>query len=138
MRARRLVSAAPFAFLVIPLHFAMTALMVFVLEIMKAFNIRITEASGILDAQSGGSGLSLLPDLPVFQPQDIGFLSTLSMVALISMTISNALTPKFALGGHALITAFFGGITLLMTGFNLFRYPFHSGRDPVAFGVVGG
>ena len=123
MRARRMVSAAPFAFLVIPLHFAMTALMVFVLEIMKAFNTRITEAAGILDAQSDGSGLSLLPSLPVFQPQDIGFLSTLSMVALVSMTISNALTPKFALGGHALIAAFFGGITLIMTGLNLFIIP---------------
>ena len=123
MRARRLGAAAPFAFLVIPLHFAMTALMVFVLEIMKAFNTRITEASAILEAQSEGSGLSLLPSLPVFQPQDLGLLSILTMVALISMTISNSLTPKFALGGHALVAAFFGGITLLMTGFNLLLIP---------------
>jgi flagellar protein FlaJ len=44
MRARRNVSATPFAFLTIPLHFAMTGLMVFILEIMKAFNERITAA----------------------------------------------------------------------------------------------
>ena len=123
MRARRLGAAAPFAFLVVPLHFTMTALMVFVLEIMKAFNTRITEAATVLEAQSEGSGLSLLPSPPVFQPQALGLLSTLTMVALISMTISNALTPKFALGGHALIVAFFGGITLMMTGFNLFLIP---------------
>ena len=123
MRARRLGAAAPFAFLVIPLHFAMTALMVFVLEIMRAFNTRITEASALLESQSEGSGLSLLPSLPVFQPQDLGLLSTLTMVALISMTLSNALTPKFALGGHALIAALFGGITLIMTGMNLFVIP---------------
>ena len=71
MRARRSVAAAPFAFLVVPLHFAMTALMVFVLEIMRAFNTRIAMASTELESQSGGSGLSMLPDLPVFQPHDV-------------------------------------------------------------------
>jgi flagellar protein FlaJ len=123
MRSRRLVSAAPFAFLVIPLHFAMTGLMVFVLEIMKAFNSRITEAATTLEAQSEGSGLALLPSLPVFQSHDMGMLSLLTMVALVPMTISNALTPKFALGGHSMLTALFGGITLIMTGFNLFIIP---------------
>ena len=123
MRARRLGAAAPFAFLVVPLHYAMTGLMVFVLEIMKSFNSRISESAAVLEAQSEGSGLSLLPSLPVFQPHDLGLLSTLTMVALMSMTISNALTPKFALGGHTLIVAFFGGITLIMTGFNLMVIP---------------
>ena len=123
MRARRNVSAAPFAFLVVPLHFAMTALMVFVLEIMRAFNTRITEASEALSSQSGGSGMSLLPDLPVFQPHDISMLSHLTLVALVSMTISNALAPKFALGGHPIIVALFGAITCIMTGFNMFLIP---------------
>lgn len=44
MRARRTVSATPFAYLTIPLHFAMTGLMTFILEIMKSFNQVITEA----------------------------------------------------------------------------------------------
>ena len=78
MRARRSVAAAPFAFLVVPLHFAMTALMVFVLEIMRAFNTRIAMASTELESQSGGSGLSMLPDLPVFQPHDVSMLSHLT------------------------------------------------------------
>jgi flagellar protein FlaJ len=107
MLASWLGAAAPFAFLVVPLHFAMTGLMVFVLEIMRAFNTRITEAFAALEAQSDGSGLSLLPSLPVFQLQDLGLLSTLTMVGLMSMTISNALTSNFALGGHALIVVFF-------------------------------
>jgi archaellum biogenesis protein FlaJ (TadC family) len=42
---------------------------------------------------------------------------------LISMTISNALAPKFALGGHPLSTALFGGITCLMTGANMLLIP---------------
>lgn len=130
MRARRSVSAAPFAFLVVPLHFAMTGLMVFVLEIMKAFNFRISEASAALGDQSESSGLALLPSLPVFQPQDISMLSTLTIVALMSMTISNALAPKFALGGHVINVALFGGLTCIMTGFNMMVIP------PVAVRVM--
>ena len=123
MRSRRSVAAAPFAFLVIPLHFAMTGLMVFVLEIMRAFNDRISEASAQLQAQSGGSGLSLLPSLPVFQAHDITMLSVLTIVALISMTLSNSLAPKFAMGGHPIVAALFGGITCVMTGFNMLVIP---------------
>jgi len=123
MRARRAVSAAPFAFLIVPLHFAMTGLMVFVLEIMKAFSFRIGESRATLDLQSEGSGLSLLPPLPIFQDQDISMLTVLTLVALVSMTISNALAPKFALGGHVITLALFGGLTCVMTGFNMMVIP---------------
>ena len=123
MRARRSVSAAPFAFLVVPLHFAMTGLMVFVLEIMKAFSFRIGESRESLDLQTEGSGLALLPPLPIFQDQDIGMLTVLTLVALLSMTVSNALVPKFAMGGHTLTLALFGGLTCVMTGFNMLVIP---------------
>ena len=53
MRARLMVAAAPFAFLVIPLHFAMTGLMTFVLEILRAFNTHIALATEELASQSG-------------------------------------------------------------------------------------
>ncbi|MCI0792541.1 MAG: hypothetical protein J4O03_03660, partial [Chloroflexi bacterium] len=123
MRARRVVSAAPFAFLTIPLHFAMTGLMVFVLEIMKAFNVRIGLAVLDLESNSGGVGIGAAATLPVFQQQDLGLLSNMTTVALMSMTIGNALTPKFALGGHPLNTALFGAITFLMTAFNMLIIP---------------
>ena len=123
MRARRMVAATPFAFLVIPLHFAMTGLMTFVLEIIRAFNTRIALATADLAAQSGGSGIGLLPALPIFQPQDMTLMSGITMVALLSMTVSNSLAPKFALGGHPLITGVFGSITCLMMAFNMAVIP---------------
>ena len=123
MRSRRTVSAAPFAFLTIPLHFAMTGLMIFVLEIMKAVNGRITTALEEMEAYSSGTGVSAVASLPVFQSQDMTMLSAVTAIALISMTISNALAPKFALGGHSLNAAFFGSITCVMTGFNLLVIP---------------
>jgi len=123
MRARRMVSSAPFAFLVIPLHFAMTGLMMFVLEIIRAFNTRIELATEELAAQSGGEGIGLLPALPIFQSQDMFLMSGITLVALLSMTLSNALAPKFALGGHPLIMCVFGSITCLMTAFNMAVIP---------------
>ncbi|PKB79131.1 MAG: hypothetical protein BZY88_14985 [SAR202 cluster bacterium Io17-Chloro-G9] len=123
MRSRRTVSAAPFAFLTIPLHFAMTGLMIFVLEIMKSFNERITVALAEMEAYSGGTGVSAVASLPVFQEQDMTMLSTMTAIALVSMTISNALAPKFALGGHSLNAAFYGSITCIMTGVNLLIIP---------------
>ncbi len=130
MRARRVVSAAPFAYLTIPLHFAMTALMVFILEIVKAFNTLIINAVADLEAQSGGAGLASLPNLPIFNPQDTTMLTILTMFALLSFTVANALTPKFAMGGHPLNTCLFGAITCTMTGLNLMMVP------PVAAGLL--
>lgn len=130
MRARRTNSATPFAMLTIPLHFAMTALMVFILEIMKAFNFRITEAVEELESQATGGALGLLPALPVFQPQDLGLMVALTLSAVISYTISNALAPAFAKGGHPLNIALYGGITCIMSGFNMIVIP------PMAAGVL--
>ncbi|MFQ6027758.1 MAG: hypothetical protein ACE5Q6_09735 [Dehalococcoidia bacterium] len=130
MRARRNVSATPFAMLTIPLHFAMTALMVFILEIMKAFNFRITEAVTELENQSTGGALGLLPTIPVFQPQDMTLISGLTISAVLAYTVSNALAPAFARGGHPLNAALYGAITCIMTGFNMLVIP------PVASSIL--
>ena len=123
LRDRRAVSAAPFAILTIPLHFAMTALMVFILEIMITFNGEIAGAIATLDETSSGQGLALLPPLPVFENQDMSALTMITTVALISLTIANALSPKFAMGGSKLLVCLFGSITCLMTGANMLIIP---------------
>ena len=123
MRARRTVTAAPFAFLCMPLHFAMTALMVFVLELMRSFNDRIIGMTQTLDGQSVAGAAVAMPSLPVFQGQDMGLMNLVTLGALLTMTISNALAPAFALGGHPLSAALYGGLTSVMTGLNLLLIP---------------
>jgi len=130
LRDRRAVSAAPFAILTIPLHFAMTALMVFILEIMITFNSQISTAIGELQESSSGKGMDLLPPLPVFQSQDMSSLALITTVALISLTIANGLAPKFAMGGSRLLMSMFGSITCLMTGLNMLLIP------PIARGIL--
>ena len=129
LRAKRFVTATPFAYLTIPLHGAMTALLIFVMEIMRAFNGKLTEAVAELDAQRPGASLSM-PNLPVFQPSDITETTVLTMGAVIVLTIANTLAPKFATGGHHLKLAFYGSIMCTLSGLNLILIP------PVASSLI--
>lgn len=130
MRARRNNSATPFAFLAMPLHFAMTALMIFILEIMKTFNQIITVAVAELEKESSGAALGALPALPVFQPQNLDMISYLTVAALLAYTISNALAPKAAKGGHPFLICTYGALTCIMTGINMMFIP------PIAASVL--
>jgi flagellar protein FlaJ len=130
MRARRNNSATPFAFLTMPLHFAMSGLMIFILEIMKTFNQHITAAIEELESQSTGGALGALPAIPVFQPQNLDMIVYLTVAALLAYTVANALAPKVAKGGHPFLVCFYGALTCLMTGFNMMFIP------PVAASVL--
>ncbi len=123
LRERRTVSAAPFAFLTFPLHFAMTALMVFILEILFTFNDQITLALLDVTEQGANSGLTSLPALPVFQEQNLAPLAALTLAALIAMTVANSLAPKFAIGGHAVFSTLFASICFILTGLNMLIIP---------------
>ena len=123
LRAKRQVTALPFAYLVIPLHGAMTALLIFVLEIMSSFNDRLGLATSELAAQSSGKAAFSMPALPIFQHQDLELMSKLVLGTVAVLTLSNSLAPKFAVGGHTINTVFYGSIMCVMTGINLVLIP---------------
>ena len=100
LRAKRYVTATPFAYLVVPLHGAMSALLIFVMEIMIAFNDKLAQATDELISQ-GGSAAGKIPELPVFQPKDMSQSSMLTMGAVVVLTIANTMAPKFATGAIA-------------------------------------
>ena len=129
LRGKRQVAALPFAYLVVPLHGAMTALLIFVLEIMRSFNERLIVATRDLSASSS-EGLSKIPDLPVFQPSERGLVGTLVIIMVLVLTVANSFSPKFATGGHPLNVAFYGSIMCILTGLNLILIP------PVAAGLL--
>ena len=122
LRARRKVTAIPFAYLAIPLHGAMSALLIFVLEIMIVFNGKLNETANEMGGQSAGAA-ALLPTLPVFQTKDLDQISALTLGAVLVLTIANSLAPYFATGGHPLKLAFYGSIMCLLSGLNLLMIP---------------
>ena len=108
----------PFAYLCVPLHGAMSALLIFVLGVMTAFNGKLLVATEEL-----GAGASVLPALPVFQTRDMSLISMLTLGAVIVLTIANTLAAKFATGGHSLMLAFYGSIMCCLSAVNLLLIP---------------
>ena len=129
LRAKRNVAATPFAYLTIPLHGAMSALLIFVLSIMTAFSGKMGEATDAL-GEGGASVAARIPNMAVFQAQDMSETATLTLGAVFVLTIANALAAQFATGGHPLKLLFFGGILTIISGLNLLLIP------PVAQGLL--
>ena len=119
LRAKRHVTALPFAYLTIPLHGAMTALLIFVLGIMNSFNDKLLEARLELSADA----IVQLPTLPVFQTKDLTQTTVLTLGAVIVLTIANTIAPMGATGGHPIKLAFFGSIMCILSGLNLLLIP---------------
>ena len=122
LRAKRHVTALPFAYLTIPLHGAMTALLIFIMQIMISFNGKLGAASNELAAQSANAAAHV-PDLPIFQPKDMSQAAVLTMIAVVVLTISNSLAPHFATGGHALKLVFYVSLMCVISGLNLILIP---------------
>jgi archaellum biogenesis protein FlaJ (TadC family) len=123
LRAKRQSTATTFSYLSFPLHMAMTGLLVFILEVMKAFNLRIMEIGQELAEQLGGSGAFTMPDLPVFQPSDLSMVGYLILAVVIAMTIANSFAPHFATGGHPIRIVFYGSFMCVMSGVALLLIP---------------
>ena len=103
LRAKRNVTATPFAYLTIPPHGAMSALLVFVLEIMIAFNTKLSLATTELSEQAGSAALHV-PNLAVFQPKDMSQTTLIIIGAVAVLTIANTMAPQIR-DGRALTEA---------------------------------
>ena len=122
LRARRHVTALPFAYLTIPLHGAMSALLIFVLELMTAFNQKLATASAELVEQSADAA-ARVPNLHIFATKDMSQTALLTMGAVLILTIANAMAAQFATGGHSLKLVFYLGIMCILSGTSLFLIP---------------
>ena len=129
LRANRYATALPFAFLVVPLHAAMTALLIFILEIMRAFNAHLVEATQELVAQ-GSDLLPQLPNLPAFQPKEMGMVTNITLIVVVVLTVANSLVPKLATGGHILKLLVYAPVMCIASGVNLVIIP------PLAGGLL--
>ena len=123
LRAKRDVASLTFAYLTFPMHTAMVGLLVFILEVIQSFNLRLTNISETLMGQMGSGGAAQLPDLPAFHAKDLSLVSNLLLIVIVGFTVSNALSPKFATGGHPIKAAFYASIICALSGVCLIFIP---------------
>ena len=118
-RQVRLMAASTFSFLVIPMHAAMTALLLFILQIVHTFDEKLFEVA----AGAGASATGSIPGLDIFKSQDLTLITAVITMVILVLTAANALAPKFAAGGHSLKIASTLSIMCFISGVNMILVP---------------
>jgi flagellar protein FlaJ len=129
LRDRRNMTSSSFAFIIVPLHGSMVALLVLILEVIKGFNAQLTGM--MTDLADGGlfsANFSAIPGLPFFQAKDLTLISYMFQVVIISVTLIDTVAPRFATGGHPIKTAFYGSAMCVITGIAMLVIPPLAGK----------
>ena len=121
MRDIRKLTASSFTFLALPMHAAMTGLLMFILAIVTTFTNKLQEVAGQV-AEGAVEGISGA-GIDLFAAQDMGVATGVVTFVIITLTVANALAPKFAAGGHHLKLAHSFAITCLISGINFLVIP---------------
>ena len=133
LRQTRQMAASSFSLLVIPMHTAMTALLLFILQIVFTFDEKLREVStSVTEGSLSAGGAASISGTGLFQAQDLGFISTIITGVIVVLTVANALAPKFAAGGHHLKIAYTLSVTCGLSGLNMLIVP------RIASGLLGG
>ena len=125
LRQLRALTASSFSFLLIPMHVAMTGLLLFILQIVSTFDQKLREVAGTV-AQGGeaaGGGPASVPGMDIFAGQDVGLITVMITVVILVLTIANGVVPKFASGGSNLKIAQSLGIASVISGVNMIMVP---------------
>ena len=135
LREMRVLTSSSFSFLVIPMHAAMTGLLLFILAIITGFNDKLTEVAAelVADGQGSTEALTGAGGLGGFsQAESFGLISGMITFVIIVLTVSNALAAKFASGGSNMKIASQLSVMCLISGINMIIVP------TVAGGLISG
>ncbi|MEC7733698.1 MAG: type II secretion system F family protein [Chloroflexota bacterium] len=140
LRAKRKLTSSTFSFLTMTMHAVMALILVFVLEIIISFNSKLGSIVGVSDRENCLNQVSvpagmdtagiklpkpeeLCASVDVFQMGNISTLQTTIILAVVILTIANALAPKFSEGGNNLKIITFLAVTCLTSGVVMFVVP---------------
>jgi len=126
LRSKRKLVSSTFNYVIIPMHIALVGTLVFISEVVSAFNTKLVEAQSIV----GGENATTIspeqigiPSALTFQSFDTGFIKLMVITVILALTAVNAFAPRAAAGGHNFKMALFGAFTLCATGAILLLLP---------------
>jgi flagellar protein FlaJ len=126
LRSKRKLVSSTFNYVVIPMHIALVGTLVFISEVVSAFNTKLVQAQSIV----GGENATTIspeqigiPSALTFQSFDTGFIKLMVLTVILALTAVNAFAPRAAAGGHNFKMALFGALTLCATGALLLLVP---------------
>ena len=132
LRAKRKLVASTFNYVVIPMHIALIGTLVFISEVVTAFNTKLVEAQAVSQTQNTASIKPEdigIPGALAFQSFNTGFVQLMVLVVILCLTAINAFAPRAASGGHRFKIAMYGTLTMAASGAILLLIP------PIAQGL---
>lgn len=118
LREKRGLVANTFMFLVIPLHLAMTGLLMFILNVMELFAGELNDQTAPDISETGAAipDIATVSGFNTFANVDFAFLNILVISVVLSLTVANALAPHSASGGHRFRFLFALGVMMIISG----------------------
>ena len=129
LREVRNLTSSSFSFLLIPMHAAMTGLLLFILQIVILFDQQLGDVvTSVSDqAATGGGAVGSVPGMDLFQSQDLTLITGVITMVILVLTVTNAMAPQFASGGHILKLAGSLSTTCLISGIAMLVVPMVAG-----------
>ena len=126
LRAKRQLASSTFNYVVIPMHLALTGTLMFISEVVSAFNTQLVQAQVSVSSENTTSLTPEkigIPGALTFQEFDADFVKFMVLTVIIALTVVNAIAPRAAAGGHTYKLALFGAFTLCASGIVLLLVP---------------
>lgn len=126
LRAKRKLVSSTFNYVVVPMHIALMGTLVFISEVVSAFNDKLLEAQALSQSEAASSIRPEdigIPGALAFQSFDTGFLNTIVLIVIICLTAVNAFACRAAAGGHRYKIALFASFTMISSGLILLVVP---------------
>ncbi|MFQ6118930.1 MAG: flagellar assembly protein FlaJ, partial [Methanosarcinales archaeon] len=125
LRTRREETSSSFTGLMIPLHTAMTGILIFVVGILKMFNemvMKMYQSELVGKATSGmlAGGMGMFSTLGSGSAE---FAQSYAITIVIILTIADALAIKAAAGGANYKICYYGSIMSIISGINILLIP---------------
>ncbi|HEY7269064.1 MAG TPA: hypothetical protein VH951_04485 [Dehalococcoidia bacterium] len=122
LRQTRSLVANTFMFVVVPMHAALLAILLFVTEVMRIFghqlqSVQDENLNSDIVQQAGVSGFI------TFANPDFGLITLFVTVAIILLTVANSFAPHAASGGHKFKFFAYLSVMMLMSGVAMLVIP---------------
>lgn len=124
LRMKRALVSSGFSGLVIPLHATMAGLVVFIVQIVITFSIKIGEMFAKLGgAEAGQASVAGFSTFAIIGSGDIALYSIFATIIVLILTVANTLVVKITAGGGNYKLCFYGAMMSAISGIVLIVVP---------------
>lgn len=123
LRASRKLVSSTFAFIMVPLHVALLAILLFVSEVLVIFGAKLAEVQQQGLAEGIAAEAQVSTDLAFVSP-DTAFVKAFVVAVILVLTAADSFAPFAAAGGHTYKLCLYGAIMTFLSGICMLVVPF--------------